>query len=155
MRFGDLLRGAIVIVGAVGLAACSSDETTTTGAVSTPATVDVSVHEFEVAPETSSASAGEVTFTVTNTGPDDVHEFVVVKTDLAPDALPTEASGAVDESGAGIEPVDEIEDIAVGATESVTVNLEAGSYVLMCNIYDKAEKESHYQQGMHTGFTVT
>ena len=153
MRFGGLLRGAIVIVGAVGLDACSSDETT--GGVSTPATVDVSVHEFEVAPETSSASAGEVTFTVTNTGPDDVHEFVVVKTDLAPDALPTEANGAVDEAGAGIEPVDEIEDIAVGATESVTVNLEAGSYVLMCNIYDQAEKESHYQQGMHTGFTVT
>jgi uncharacterized cupredoxin-like copper-binding protein len=115
----------------------------------------VSVHEFEVVPETSSASAGEVTFTVTNTGPDDVHEFVVVKTDLAPDALPTEANGAVDESGAGIEPVDEIEDIAVGDTASVTVNLEAGSYVLMCNIYDKAEKEAHYQQGMRTGFTVT
>jgi hypothetical protein len=26
---------------------------------------------------------------------------------------------------------------------------------LMCNIYDKAEKESHSQQGMHTAFTVT
>jgi len=25
----------------------------------------------------------------------------------------------------------------------------------MCNIYDKAEKESHYQQGMRTSFTVT
>jgi len=24
----------------------------------------------------------------------------------------------------------------------------------MCNIYDKAEKESHYQQGMRTSFTV-
>jgi uncharacterized cupredoxin-like copper-binding protein len=153
MRFGGLLRGASVIVGVVGMAACSSDETT--GGAATPATIDVSVHEFEVVPETSSASAGEVTFTVTNTGPDDVHEFVVVKTDLAPDALPTEANGAVDEAGTGIEPVDEIEDIAVGATESVTVNLEAGSYVLMCNIYDKAEKESHYQQGMRTSFTVT
>ena len=33
--------------------------------------------------------------------------------------------------------------------------LDVGSYVLMCNIYDEAEKESHYQQGMHTAFTVT
>jgi len=24
----------------------------------------------------------------------------------------------------------------------------------MCNIYDKAEKESHFQQGMRTSFTV-
>ncbi len=113
------------------------------------------MHEFEVAPETASASAGKITFTVTNTGPDDVHEFVIVKTDLAPDALPTESNGAVDESGAGIEPVDEIEDLAVGATDSLTVDLDAGSYVFICNIYDKAEKLSHYQAGMRTGFTVT
>jgi uncharacterized cupredoxin-like copper-binding protein len=61
----------------------------------------------------------------------------------------------VDEAGAGIKPVDEIEDITVGDTQTVAVDLTAGSYVLMCNVYDEAEKESHYQQGMHTGFTVT
>jgi len=69
------------------------------------------VQEFAVIPDTTSAPAGEVTFTVTNAGPDDVHEFVVVKTDLAPEALPTESNGSVDEAGEGIEPVDEIEDI--------------------------------------------
>ncbi len=158
MRSGDLVRGAFLMVGAaVGLTGCSSDETT--GAGSTPGAVDVTVHEFEVVPESTSEStsesSGDITFTVTNTGPDDVHEFVVVKTDLAPDALPTDSNGAVDETGVGIEPVDEIEDIAVGATESVTVNLEAGNYVLMCNIYDKAEKEAHYQMGMRTGFSVS
>jgi hypothetical protein len=113
--------------------------------------VNVRVQEFAVIPDTTSAPAGEVTFTVTNTGPDDVHEFVVVKTDLAPESLPTEANGSVDEVGEGIEPVDEIEDIAVGSTQSVTVDLEAGSYVLMCNIYDEAEKEAHYQQGCTPG----
>jgi uncharacterized cupredoxin-like copper-binding protein len=115
----------------------------------------VTVQEFSVLPEASSASAGEVTFTVTNTGPDDVHEFVVIRTDLDPAALPTDDTGAVDEAGEGIEVVDEIEDIAVDATESVTVNLEAGSYALICNIYDKAENEAHYKMGMHTGFTVS
>jgi uncharacterized cupredoxin-like copper-binding protein len=144
---------AVVIVGTVGLSGCSSDETSE--ATATPGAVDVTLQEFEVGPDPDSTSAGEVTFTVTNTGPNDVHEFVVVKTDLAPDALPTDSTGAVDENGAGIEPVDEIEDIAVDSTESLTVNLEAGSYVLMCNIYDKAEKEAHYQMGMRTAFSVT
>jgi hypothetical protein len=72
-----------------------------------------------------------------------------------PEGLPTESNGSFDKAGEGIEPVEEIEDIAVGDTQTVSVDLDAGSYVLMCNIYDKAEKESHYQQGMHTAFTVT
>ena len=80
---------------------------------------------------------------------------MVVKTDLAPEALPAESNGSVDEAGKGIQPIDEIEDITVGDTQTVAVDLDAGSYVLMCNIYDKAEKESQYQQGMHTAFTVT
>ena len=36
-----------------------------------------------------------------------------------------------------------------GATEELTVDLEAGSYVLVCNI------PAHYRQGMSTPFTVT
>jgi hypothetical protein len=91
---------------------------------------------------------------VTNKGPDDTHEFVVIRTDLDPTELPTDETGAVDESGQGIEVVDEIEDIAVGENPSLTVDLDSGSYVLICNIYDKAEQESHYQEGMRTGFTV-
>jgi uncharacterized cupredoxin-like copper-binding protein len=158
MRLGDFVRGSAV-AGAVVLSGCSSDDTSasapTTSSASVPGNVNVRVQEFAVIPDATSAPTGEVTFTVTNTGPDDVHEFVVVKTDLAPEALPTEANGSVDETGEGIEPVDEIEDIAVGDTQTVAVDLDAGSYVLMCNIYDKAEKESHYQQGMHTAFTVT
>jgi uncharacterized cupredoxin-like copper-binding protein len=158
MRLGDVVRSSVV-AGAVVLSGCSSDDTSagepTTSKTSVPGTVNVRVQEFAVIPDTTSAPAGEVTFTVTNSGPDDVHEFVVVKTDLAPEALPTESNGSVDEAGEGIEPVDEIEDIAVGDTQTVAVDLDAGSYVLMCNIYDKAEKESHYQQGMHTAFTVT
>ena len=34
------------------------------------------------------------------------------------------------------------------------LDLAAGSYVLICNIHDKAEKEAHYQQGMRVEFTV-
>jgi len=53
-----------------------------------------------------------------------------------------------------MEVIDEIEDIAVGDTADVTVTLEAGSYVLLCNIYDETELEAHYDMGMYMAFTV-
>ena len=102
----------------------------------------------------SSAPAGEITFSVTNDGPDDVHEFVIVQTDLEPGDLPTDEHGAVDESGEGVTVIDEIEDIPVGETGEVTVDVEAGSYVLLCNIFDADEDEAHYAEGMRTAFTV-
>lgn len=149
----------VAIVGALSLVAagCSDDdggETGATGATGGGTTVDVTVQEFAVIPASSSAPAGDVTFDVTNEGPDDVHEFVVFKTDLAPDALPTVADGSVDEEGEGLELIDEIEDIAVGDTPTLTVSLDAGSYVFICNIYDEAEQEAHYQEGMRVAFTV-
>jgi len=149
---------ATVAVLCLVAAACGDDDggtTAATGAATGGATtVDVTVQEFAVIPASSSAPAGDVTFDVTNKGPDDTHEFVVFKTDLAPDALPTVADGSVDEEGEGLELIDEIEDIAVGDTPTLTVSLDAGSYVFICNIYDKAEKEAHYQEGMRVAFTV-
>jgi hypothetical protein len=58
------------------------------------------------------------------------HEFVVFQTDLPQDQLPTNEDGDVDEEGEGVALVDEIEDIEGGSSESLTVNLDAGSYVL-------------------------
>jgi len=138
----------VALASALGLvaAACSSDEG--------GGTVAVTLQEFAVVPAESSIAAGEVTFEVTNGGPDDVHEFVVFKTDLAPDALPTGEDGSVDEAGEGLELIDEIEDIAVGDAPTLTVSLDAGNYALICNIYDESELEAHYQEGMFVGFTV-
>ena len=47
-------------------------------------------------------------------------------------------------------------DIEVGDTASLTVDLEAGSYVAVCNIVEEedGETESHYQEGMRASFTV-
>ena len=141
-------------------AACSDDDGGETGATGAATgggtTVAVTVQEFAVIPAASSAPAGDVTFDVTNEGPDDTHEFVVFKTDLAPDALPTVADGSVDEAGEGVEPIDEIEDIAVGDTPTLTVSLDAGNYVFICNIVEEegGETISHYQQGMRVAFTV-
>jgi uncharacterized cupredoxin-like copper-binding protein len=154
-------RAAIFVatVAALSLVAagCSDDdEGGETAATGGGTTVDVTVQEFAVIPASSSAPAGDVTFDVTNKGPDDTHEFVVFKTDLAPDALPTAADGSVDEEGEGVELIDEIEDIAVGDTPTLTVSLDAGSYVFICNIVEEegGETIAHYQQGMRVAFTV-
>jgi uncharacterized cupredoxin-like copper-binding protein len=143
----------------LGLAGCSEDTTTTAATGTSPAaggqTVTVTLQEFSVAVDPTSAAAGEVTFDVSNIGPDDVHEFVVIMTDLSITDLPTDKNGAVEESGEGMEVIDEIEDIAVDDTQTLTVDLEAGSYALICNVYDKTEHEAHYSEGMRAQFTVT
>ena len=118
------------------------------------ATVQVTLQEWSVLPNPTSATAGDVTFKVTNTGPEDVHEFVVLKTDLDAGVLPVDETGAVTETGTGIEVVDEIEDIPVGETQDLTVTLAAGKYVLLCNIYDETEQEAHYKMGMRIPFEV-
>jgi uncharacterized cupredoxin-like copper-binding protein len=150
-------------VGAVGVAAamlvsCASDGGSSAdgGAATDGATtVDVTVQEFSVNPSTDSAPAGEVIFSITNDGPDDIHELVVIRTDLDPAELPTDENGAVDEEGEGVEVVDEIEEIPVGETQQLTVTLEAGSYALICNRFDQDENEAHYEMGMHAGFEAT
>jgi len=137
-----------VVVG-LGLAACGG------GGGNEKTTVDVALQEFSVTPAQDSAPAGSVTFAVTNAGPGEVHEFVVLKTDLAPDALPTDENGAAKEEAEGIEGVDEIEDLAVGDSRSLTVDLDPGSYVLVCNIWDPEQQQAHYRLGMRSAFTVS
>lgn len=157
---GRRVRASVVVIG-LALAACSSGPGASSPgtASSSPAggggsTVEVKLQEWSVIPAATSAAAGSVTFKVTNSGPDDVHEFVILKTDLGPDALPTDANGAVNEAEPGMEVIDEIEDIPVGQAQDLTVSLAAGKYVLLCNIYSETEKEAHYKMGMRTGFTV-
>jgi uncharacterized cupredoxin-like copper-binding protein len=118
-------------------------------------TVNVTLQEFSVGTEPTSIDAGEVDFEATNEGPDDTHEFVVFKTDLGAADLPTDENGAVVEDGEGVELIGEIEDVEVGDTKSVTLDLEAGNYVFICNVWDEEEQEAHYQEGMRTSFTVS
>jgi len=110
--------------------------------------IGVTLADFTITPAESSGSAGDLTFDVTNDA-EQTHEFVVFKTDLAEDALPTDDEGLVDESGEGVELIDEIEDIEGGSTQSLTVNLDAGNYVFLCNL------PGHYAQGMHASFSVS
>lgn len=117
-------------------------------------TVKVTLSEWAVQLDKAELAAGSITFEVTNSGPADIHEFVVIKTDLAPGELPTDSTGKVDEAGGGMVVEGEIEDIAVGASDTLTLDLVAGKYALICNIYSEEEDEAHYHEGMRTDFTV-
>jgi len=147
-RSGMALRRvmAVLMAGAL-LAACSAAPSKD---------IKGTLEEWKITLSPAKGAAGEVTFTINNIGEKD-HEFVIVKTDLAPDKLPTVAEGdekgTVDEEGAGIEAVDELEDIKAATDDNkLTVTLAAGTYVIFCNVHD--EDLVHYQKGMHTAFTV-
>ena len=147
------LRALAVV--ALAVAACGGGASPSpSSAAPAGGSVAVTLQEWAVVPAASSVAAGDVTFTVTNSGPDDIHEFVVLKTDLAAGALPVDENGAVTEGGEGIEIIGEIEDIPVGETQELEVPLQAGKYVLVCNIWSEEEQEAHYQEGMRTEFTV-
>ena len=107
-------------------------------------TVDVALVEFAVNLAQDTADAGTLTFNVSNDGTED-HTFRVIKTDLAPDALP-KADALVDE--AQLDVVANIQQFAAGETQQVSPDLEAGSYVLICNL------PGHYDLGMRAAFTV-
>ena len=81
----------------------------------------------------------------------------MVKTDIPAAELPTREDGAFDEEAEGVEVIGEIEEFDVGLTQSMTLDLEAGSYVLLCNLVeeDEGETEAHYQMGMWVPFEVT
>ena len=65
---------------------------------------------------------------------------------MDPESLPIEDNVASTE---GLELVDEIEDITSGSTADLTVDLQAGTYVIMCNL------SGHFANGMHAVLSVS
>jgi len=116
--------------------------------------VNVMLQEWRMVADSKKVSAGEVTITVQNRGKEK-HEMVLLKTDVPYDQLPLKREGGIDEKGAG-SVVDEIEDIEPKMIKSMTVKLEPGSYVLLCNIVeeDAGKMEEHYKMGMRTPLIV-
>ena len=119
-----------------------------TGCAKGVATVRVIEDEWSLKPSVISVKAGDVTFEVVNQGKEE-HELVVMKTDLAANALKMRTADPekVDED-ASAQNLGEVEDLAPGTTKSVTLTLPAGRYVLICNL------AGHYKNGMVAGFEV-
>ncbi|HTI30459.1 MAG TPA: copper-binding protein [Methylomirabilota bacterium] len=159
-----LLSTSILVLAACSSPASSSTPSSgvaSTGASSAPSSgddnaINVTLTEWAVVLDKTTAPAGTVAFKVTNAGTQFKHEFVVIKTDLDPADLPADATGKVDEAGAGIQFIGEIEELEIGASEDASFDLTPGKYVLICNIVEAgAGHESHYMQGMRVAFTVS
>lgn len=129
----------LCVVFGSGLAACG------------PQKVDVTLKSYGIELSANTVSAGNVVFHVSNVATDQMHEFVIFRTDLPEDQLPRTVDGNVDEEGAGVTHIDEVADMAVGQVSDLTVKLDRGRYVLVCNL---TENSMHYMAGMHIVFTV-
>ncbi len=134
---------ALVLLGLVGCS--SSDDGGSDG--SSGGGIAATVKDFEISLGADQAQAGSVEFDIHNDGPS-THEFVVFKTDLDGDELPVEG-GEVNEDASELESMGEQEDIASGSDTTLSVDLQPGHYVIICNI------TGHYEAGMHTELTVS
>jgi uncharacterized cupredoxin-like copper-binding protein len=85
---------------------------------------------------------GTVVFQVVNRGvlP---HDFVVLRTNIAPGKLPVVGQRAREVGRVGKTPV-----LGRGETHRLTLTLRPGKYVLICNV------PGHYRAGMFVGFSV-
>ena len=111
---------------------------------------DIELDEFVIRPTVTRARPGTVAFTISNAG-EVAHEFVVIKSDLPVAELPRrEDDAGADENE--VEVVDRTENIEPGNEAELSVPVEEGKYVLICNIFTAGE--SHYLNGMYNLFTV-
>lgn len=117
--------------------------------------IEATLSEWEISIDKDSVPRGPIDFTIKNDG-DETHEFVIIKTGIAPGELPTKDDGSVDQDAPDIDVQQEVEDIESGDKTGRTYELDPGSYVLICNIVDEKDgkTESHYENGMNRGFTV-
>ncbi len=96
---------------------------------------------------TDSVPAGEVTFKVSNTSKDQVHEMLVLPWPADGKGLPyVEKDARFDEDAGGS--LGEVEELDPGKSGELTLRLKPGKYVLACNI------ANHYANGMWMPFTV-
>ncbi len=118
--------------------------------------VKLDLGEWAVTPNVTSVANGDVTFDIDNKGPDHQHELVIIRTDFAPDKLPTKDDGSADAEAAGVDVVGQIQKVETGDKGSGTFTLDPGKYILICNLVDEqdGQKIVHYQKGMRVAFTA-
>ncbi|MGV0026137.1 plastocyanin/azurin family copper-binding protein [Phormidesmis priestleyi] len=153
----------VVAALAVGTIACNKEQASepeSSPAVSTApqsasakksALTKVTVTETEMAIKLSPTTvpAGPVEFVVSNKGKVP-HEFVLLRTDLPLDKLPTKTGGKLDEKNKQLKAIAEVDedDLKKGATKPLKVILSKGRYVVICNV------DNHFEQGMKAALTV-
>ena len=105
-------------------------------------TLSVELTDFAVKADPGTVKAGHVVFAVRNRAAM-AHELTVIRTDLAPDALPIDGGKAKEDGKVG-----GLSNISAGVSRKLALELPAGHYDLICNL------PGHYQLGMRTALTV-
>jgi uncharacterized cupredoxin-like copper-binding protein len=107
--------------------------------------VSVTLTEMALTVNAATSNTGPIVFDIANKGATE-HEFVILRTKKAFDALPPSADEVGKASEVGH--VDEVDPIGAGTSAALSVTLAPGNYVLLCN------KPGHYMAGMRAAFTV-
>lgn len=137
-----IVLGVFILLLAPVLAACSSASASSNGST---INVTETSYKFELSPKT--ATAGTVTFHVTNKAPDVEHDFVVIQTATPAGQLPVASSGLVDEAKAG-KVMGTVKGVPTGGSKDLTLDLAPGHYAIICDL------PGHYQLGMYADLTV-
>jgi uncharacterized cupredoxin-like copper-binding protein len=103
-------------------------------------TVEVDLTEWTVTPDVETVEAGSIKFVASNDSRSMIHELAVLR---------------VKDDGS-FENLGEVEDIDPGESGSVVIEMDSGRYQLACVIVpgEAGSTTDHYEQGMHTEFTV-
>ena len=147
-----MLAGAAVLAAVAGCGKSKSSGEPKSSApppgASAASTVTVTEREFGITADPPVVATGRVRVNVRNHGTLE-HELVAFRTDLGETALPLGSDGNVDENGRGVTHVEpEAEEVPPGGGKTMSLPLQPGRYVLVCNL------PGHYKAGMHTVLTV-
>ena len=144
MMIGSMAMSGLVLAGCGGGDAAPASSAGAPAAAGGATTVTATMKDLTLAVDKNSGKAGEFTFKADNKGAL-AHELAVLKTDEAADKIPQKDAKADESTG---KLIGRTAEIAAGKAESKTVKLEAGKYVLLCNV------PAHYAAGMAVAFTV-
>lgn len=109
-------------------------------------TVKVSLEDNAIKLDHASVKQGKITFQVINDSITEEHEMVVVAKPAGELPYDAKTKRVIEKK---IKSFGEVAELKAGAKGTLTVNLKAGDYVLICNI------PGHYMDGMRVDFTVT
>ena len=139
MKTNTRHQATVLCIGFVGvllLASCGG-----------PQALTANLTDTDIQVSSATLPAGPITFHIANRSAAELHEFVIIRTDLNADQLPLAADGSVAEDQ--LTSPGEKGDIAAGQGGDLTLALPAGRYLFICN------QPGHFKAGMHTAFTVT
>ena len=110
--------------------------------------MDMSMATMGIKAEPATTKTGVISFHVTNSSTDTIHEMIVIALEDPSKPLPYIASESrVDEDHVGDK--GEVSELDPGGSGTLSVFLKPGKYLLICNV------AGHFAAGMWTEFVVT